>query len=78
MPQGAGPEQRAKYKHLVHRGTRGSAIVKLKGHILALFREFFASKDWTEVVPPTIVNTACEGGSSLFKLDYYGEEAYMT
>ena len=72
MPEGAGIEQRAKYRHLVHRGTRGSAIIKLKSYILHLFREFFSSQDWIEVIPPTIVNTSCEGGSSLFKLDYYG------
>ena len=36
-------------------------------------QEHFASKDFTEVTPPTIVNLECEGGSSLFKLDYYGQ-----
>lgn len=74
----AGPEQRARYRHLVHRGSYGSAVLKLRSHVLQLFREHFHSKDWTEVNPPTIVNTECEGGSSLFQLDFYGHPAYLT
>lgn len=74
----SGPEVRARNRHIVHRGEKGAAIIKLRSHILGLFREHFASKDFTEVNPPTIVNTECEGGSSLFKMDYYGQEAYLT
>ncbi|KAH0572238.1 Asparaginyl-tRNA synthetase [Spironucleus salmonicida] len=74
----SGLEIRGKNRHIYHRFEKGSATIKLRNHILQLFREHFTSKDWTEVNPPTIVNTACEGGSSLFKLDYYGDTAYMT
>lgn len=78
LQKDSGPEVRARNRHIVHRGEKGSAILKLRSYILGLFREHFASKDFTEVNVPTIVNTECEGGSSLFKLDYYGQEAYMT
>ncbi|CAL6050203.1 Asparaginyl-tRNA_synthetase [Hexamita inflata] len=74
----SGPDVRSRNRHVVHRGDRGAAILKLRSAILGLFREHFASKDFTEVNPPTIVNTECEGGANLFKLDYYGETAFMT
>lgn len=75
----SGPDVRARERHLVHRGEKGALILKLRSKILYAFRKYFVeTKHWTEVTPPTIVNTCCEGGSTLFKLNYYGQEAYLT
>ena len=40
----AGPDVRAHYRHLIHRGEKGSAMLKLRSEILFLFREHFHSK----------------------------------
>ncbi|KEG12344.1 asparaginyl-tRNA synthetase [Trypanosoma grayi] len=72
------PDKLLDDRHLVLRGTYGSTTVKVRHEILRAFREYFWSLDMCEVTPPTLVNTQCEGGSTLFDLMYYGKSAYLT
>ena len=51
--------------------------MKVRAAYLAA-RRFFTEEGLTEVTPPCMVQNQVEGGSTLFKLDYYGEEAYLT
>lgn len=75
----SGPEVLMNQRHLVLRGQRASAILKMRSVISMAFREHFEDRWYTEVTPPTIVNTNCEGGSTLFELkDFFGDVGYMT
>ncbi|GEQ71278.1 hypothetical protein JCM33374_g4959 [Metschnikowia sp. JCM 33374] len=65
-------------RHLTMRGETLSAVFRVRAVLLAAMRRFFAAEGLTEVTPPCMVQTQVEGGSTLFKLDYYGEEAYLT
>nr|WCZ58681.1 asparagine-tRNA ligase [Seculamonas ecuadoriensis] len=65
-------------RHLVHRGTRLTTVFKMRDQILREFRGHFFDKGFTEVMPPTLVQTQCEGGSTLFSFNYFNEEAYLT
>ena len=65
-------------RHLALRTRRMIEIAKLRSSILKFARLFFIENDWMEVTPPMIVKGAVEGGSTLFKLRYFNEEAYLS
>src|ERR687887_621043 len=54
------------------------AIAKIRATVLDYGRRWFVEKDWMEVTAPTIVKGAVEGGSTLFKLKYFDEDAYLS
>jgi asparaginyl-tRNA synthetase len=74
----SGPEVRADQRHLVHRGTRASAILKGRSVMLRALRDYFYTMQCTEVTPPSIVQSQAEGGSDLFALDFFGTPAFLT
>ncbi|KFD58743.1 hypothetical protein M513_00436 [Trichuris suis] len=78
LNEDAHPDVLLDQRHLVLRGESLSKIMKVRGQLLAAFRAHYQSRGYCEVTPPTMVQTQVEGGSTLFKFDYYGEEAYLT
>jgi aspartyl-tRNA synthetase len=53
------------------------AIFKIQSVIVNSFREFFYKKGFIEIQPPGIIATSTEGGTDLFKVDYFGQDAYL-
>ncbi|EJD35275.1 asparaginyl-tRNA synthetase [Auricularia subglabra TFB-10046 SS5] len=74
----SGPEDRANLRHLVMRGETASAVLTLRAHLLTAFRATLIKHQLIEVTPPCLVQTQVEGGATLFKLDYYGQPAFLT
>jgi asparaginyl-tRNA synthetase len=66
------------YRHLHLRSPKLTAVMKIKHEVLQAIREWFIKHDFYEVTPPIIVKTACEGGSTLFKMHYFDQEAYLS
>ncbi|KAH0588692.1 Asparaginyl-tRNA synthetase, cytoplasmic [Termitomyces sp. J132] len=72
------PSIQADLRHLVLRGETASSVLRLRANLLSAFRESYARYNLTEVTPPCLVQTQVEGGATLFKLDYYGQPAFLT
>ena len=53
-------------------------ILKIRSTVFEAAREYFANKGFIEVHPPMFITAACEGGATLFKIDYFGKKAYLT
>jgi asparaginyl-tRNA synthetase len=65
-------------RHLALRTRRMVAMAKIRATVLDFGRRWFVENGWMEVTAPTIVKGAVEGGSTLFKLKYFDEEAYLS
>jgi len=53
-------------------------MAKIRATILEKLRNWFVENDWIEVTAPTLVKSAVEGGSTLFPVKYFKEEAYLS
>jgi len=71
-------ETRLDNGHLGLRTAERTLFLKARAALLRIMRQFYHEQRYTEVTPPTLVQTQVEGGSTLFTLDYYGEKAYLT
>ena len=59
------------------RREAGQAIFVIRGEILRAVREAFREADATEINTSKIVATGTEGGTELFPITYFGQEAFM-
>jgi len=78
IQEGAGKEFLLDIRHLSLRSLKLTEIMKIKELIMQGAREYLQENDWHEVFPPIITSAACEGGTTLFSIDYYGREAYLS
>ena len=53
------------------------AVFEIRSAMLRAVRERFRELDATEITTPKIVATGTEGGTELFPITYFGEEAFM-
>lgn len=66
------------FRSLTLRHPKVKAIFKVQAGILKAFREIAQKLDCVEIVVPTIAASSTEGGSEVFKIDYYQYKAFMT
>ena len=65
------------YRPLTLRNEKERAIFKLQEGICKGFRTFLSDHRFTEIHSPKIVFSGAEGGANIFRLDYFGKEAYL-
>ncbi|MBI2074314.1 MAG: hypothetical protein HYT83_00580 [Candidatus Levybacteria bacterium] len=66
------------YRSLTLRHPKIKAIFKVQAEVLEGFRKAAKSLDCTEIFVPTIAASSTEGGSEVFRVDYYDYKAFLT
>jgi len=77
-PKEHGVEFLMDHRHLWLRSSRQHAILRVRATLVRALREFFDSNGFTLVDAPIFTPSACEGTTTLFETDYFGEKAYLT
>src|SRR5215510_12268001 len=65
-------------RHLWVRTPRQSAILRVRAEIIKAARDFFDDRGFTLTDPPILTPAACEGTTTLFPVDYFDEQAFLT
>jgi asparaginyl-tRNA synthetase len=66
------------HRHLWIRTPRQAAILRIRAEIIKAARDFFDDRGFILTDPPILTPAACEGTSTLFPVEYFGDEAYLT
>ena len=66
------------HRHLWIRTPRQAAILRIRAEIMRAAQEHFDTHGFVRTDPPILTPAACEGTSTLFPVDYFGDEAYLT
>jgi len=73
-----GVEFLMEHRHLWVRTPRQAAILRVRAEIIKAARDFFDERGFTLTDPPILTPAACEGTTTLFPVDYFDEQAYLT
>ncbi|MEM1705897.1 MAG: asparagine--tRNA ligase [Thermosphaera sp.] len=75
---GEGLEYLLDMRHLWIRSPKYASLYKIKHTILRAGREYFNKNGWWEVTPPILTASACEGGATLFPVQYFERTAFLS
>ncbi|MEM3272901.1 MAG: asparagine--tRNA ligase [Candidatus Micrarchaeaceae archaeon] len=65
-------------RHLWLRSLRMRDIMKVRAYVFRYAREFLDKRGFYEITPPLITKAGGETGSSMFKVRYFDQDAYLT
>jgi asparaginyl-tRNA synthetase len=77
-PKEHGTEFLMEHRHLWVRSQRQASILRVRAEIIKAARDYFDGNGYTLTDPPILTPAACEGTSTLFPVDYFEEQAYLT
>ncbi len=64
-------------RHLWLRSTYMRDILTVRSTVFGAIHEYFRDNGYKEFQSPILTPLACEGGSTLFPVDYFGDEVYL-
>jgi asparaginyl-tRNA synthetase len=65
-------------RHLWLRSSKQHAALRIRSEVEQACRDFFYERDFVLIDSPILTPAACEGTSTLFETDYFGEKAYLS
>jgi asparaginyl-tRNA synthetase len=77
-PKEHGTDFLMEHRHLWVRSQRQAAILRVRAEIIKAARDYFDDRGFTLTDPPIITPAACEGTTTLFPVDYFDDQAYLT
>ncbi len=73
-----GPDFLLSNRHLWIRSKRQWAILRIRNILMNAINAYLQSEHFIRFDAPIITPSACEGTTTLFEIDYFGEKAYLT
>jgi asparaginyl-tRNA synthetase len=77
-PKDHGTDFLMERRHLWIRSPRQAAILRIRATIMRAAQEHFDTNGFIRTDPPILTPAACEGTSTLFPVDYFGDPAFLT
>ncbi len=77
-PKEHGTEFLMANRHLWLRSQRQHAILRVRSELIMAARLFFYERGFTLGDAPVFTPAACEGTTTLFECDYFGDKVYLT
>ena len=65
-------------RHLWLRSKKQVAVLRVRHEIIRQIRHYFDSRGFVLMDAPIFTPSACEGTTTLFPVDYFGDKAYLT
>jgi len=65
-------------RHLWVRSSRQRAALRIRSEVEQGIHDFFHSRDFVRIDSPILTPAACEGTSTLFETDYFGDKAFLS
>jgi asparaginyl-tRNA synthetase len=66
------------HRHLWLRSSRQHAVLRVRAEVVRACREYLDSHGFVGFDAPILTPAACEGTTTLFPVEYFGETAYLT
>ncbi len=66
------------HRHLWLRSPKQQAVLRVRSEVSQAIRDYFYQRDFTLIDSPILTPAACEGTSTLFETDYFGDPAYLS
>jgi asparaginyl-tRNA synthetase len=77
-PKEHGPDFLLDHRHLWLRSSKQHALLRIRSEISQGIRDFFHARDFVLIDSPILTPAACEGTSTLFETDYFGQKAFLS